>query len=99
MTNRVTAAIQQAAGSFQRGDVQRVTEPAISKADAAGLSEPALSPEQRAGAGVEAALAASRFEASLAAHERFKKEKADYENQRDDEIWKRVLARRKAAIG
>jgi hypothetical protein len=99
MSNKVTAAVQRAAGNFQRADVAQVDEPQISRAEAAGLSEPALSREQRAGVNVEATLAGTKFQAGLAAHEQFKQEKADYEKQRDDAIWADVLRRRKAAIG
>jgi hypothetical protein len=92
MGNKVTEAIN----NFRRADTRTVEPEQPSVADALGLKPPPLSAQQKAGLSAEAALAKQRFEASVAAHEKYKKERADYEAARDDQIWKRVLARRVA---
>jgi hypothetical protein len=84
--------------NFQRRDVRQVEPQLPSKAEAYGIGPPALSQEQRAGAAAEGALAASRFQAKAATHENYLREKAEYEKARDDLIWKRVQARRSAAV-
>jgi len=81
-----------------REPVQRHEKRQASTAEALGIKPPALSPEQKAGARVEAAIAGQRFAERLEAQERFNRERADYERERDEAIWKRVEARRKATV-
>jgi hypothetical protein len=85
-------------GSFRRGNETVVERETPSKADVLGIKPPALSDEQKAGLAVEAAIGADRLEAKLAAHEKYAKEKAEYERQRDDAIWQKVQSRRTASL-
>jgi hypothetical protein len=93
MGNKVTDAI---ASNFRRADTRVLAEPQISRAEAAGLRPPPLSAEQKSGLSATANLARQRFDALTKSHERYEKERADYERSRDDAIWAKVLARRGA---
>jgi hypothetical protein len=88
-----------AAGNFARAHIANVDAPQPSKAEVLGIPEPAMSTEQQAGVAVQARLASQKFNATLAAQQRYETEKAEYEKARDDAAWKVIEARRTAAIG
>jgi hypothetical protein len=95
MTNKLTSALGRAANNFQRGDVRQVEQQEISVADAMGLREP-ISAEMKAGVKAIGTAEGIKFNGRIATYERWKSEKAAYEKQRDDELWRKIQARRVA---
>jgi hypothetical protein len=69
-----------------------------SKAQAIGLKPPSLTPEQIAGQRVESLIVSQQTAEKVKALEKFKAEKAAFEKARDDALWAKIDARRRAAI-
>lgn len=72
--------------------------PTPNKADAFGIKPPALTPAQREGNHVEAVLAGQRLSERLSAYEVYRAEREAYEKTRDEALWKKIEARRRAAL-
>lgn len=85
--------LKTALNNFKRHDLRVIDEPQVSVAEHRGLKPPPLSNAQRAGFAVEGALAAGKFNAKIAAAERFREEKAEFEKKRDDAIFQRIQSK------
>jgi hypothetical protein len=88
MPNKVTNAINH----FTSKGTHPTPAAEPSVAEALGLNAPAPSQEQLAGIRLEAALARKRT-AALEAQEKFLQERRDYQQKKEDALWKQILAR------
>jgi hypothetical protein len=72
--------------------------PTPTKADALGIKPPALTPEQREGNHVEAVIASQKRAEKMSAYEVYRAEREAYEKTRDEALWRKIEARRRAAL-
>jgi len=92
MSNKVGQAIS----NFQSKAVRPTPAKEISKAEAFGVNTPPMNEAKVAGYGVEGTLAKNKADAQWDLHKKYVEERAAYEAERDDFLWKKVLARRVA---